>query len=869
VTTKYLSNIYNDGYVLSSKYTAVVITDTGVLRGTSPGGTGGFNGGVALTVNFAATVTNGGGVVGGQGTEGDPSSGYYQSHGGSAGAGGAGASLEAGVRLVNNYFIFGGAGGTGGRDANPGAYTGYGGAGGGGGIGVFSGGGVITNGVEISGGAGGTGGAGQPTYYEKDIYGVVFNTVYHYGGAGGDGGAAIVFGGRGTLINTGTVRGGDGGSVGYGESFYPAGISGDGVDLAAGGRITNGSAAAPGATIQGYIGISAGPGGATTVTNFGTIAGKLTAVKFASAADRLIAEASSQCTGLVVGGGGTLEIGGGVDTLAGLGGTITITGNVSLVGTGFGAYTADAPAHLTLTGANTLAAGGKFIDQGHLNLATGATLAAGDGATIEIAGPVVNAGAVTLAGPTSVTALKVLAPGATLSHHGSITLSGGKARIIGATPTTVLTNLNNTISGVGFIGVNALTLVNETAGVIDAVGAGSLQVSTKGQTLVNGGLMEASAGGLLIIASTTVNNLGGAILAATGAKVELENDSIHGGAIGSAGTGIVLINVAGGEFNGAASAISLTGKVEVLNGKNLILEGAIANAGKLQLLASSSTADLIIGAAGATLSGKGTVSLSASAGNRIYGQALGDTLTNVDNLIEGSGQLGAGVMALINQAGGKILGNQSVALIINTVSNTITNAGLIENSGSGGTLVESAVVNTGTLMAAVTGTLTVTGAVTGAGVGVISGGTLDIVQVFSENVTFTGTTGVFELGHSVSYKGKVTGLSTSGTNSLDLADITFTSGVTKATYSGTTTAGTLTVTDGTHTAKIGLLGNYVGHVFNVASDGHGGTTVIDPPVAVMLPLVQAMAGLRAAPSSAPAAPLGGPGPPVTLLHAPA
>jgi hypothetical protein len=82
---------------------------------------------------------------------------------------------------------------------------------------------------------------------------------------------------------------------------------------------------------------------------------------------------------------------------------------------------------------------------------------------------------------------------------------------------------------------------------------------------------------------------------------------------------------------------------------------------------------------------------------------------------------------------------------------------------------------------------------------------------------------------------------------LDLADIGFTSGVTKATYKGTTASGTLTVTDGTHTARIILIGNYTASTFTASSDGHGGTDVVDPPAASVgrtppaQPLVAAMA----------------------------
>jgi hypothetical protein len=39
----------------------------------------------------------------------------------------------------------------------------------------------------------------------------------------------------------------------------------------------------------------------------------------------------------------------------------------------------------------------------------------------------------------------------------------------------------------------------------------------------------------------------------------------------------------------------------------------------------------------------------------------------------------------------------------------------------------------------------------------------------------------------------------------------------------------LTVTDGTHTANITLAGNFSNSTFTPSGDGHGGTTIVDPP----------------------------------------
>jgi hypothetical protein len=69
-----------------------------------------------------------------------------------------------------------------------------------------------------------------------------------------------------------------------------------------------------------------------------------------------------------------------------------------------------------------------------------------------------------------------------------------------------------------------------------------------------------------------------------------------------------------------------------------------------------------------------------------------------------------------------------------------------------------------------------------------------------------------------------------GQDIIDFADIDPTT-VHTPTFSGTSLGGTLSVTDGYHTANVILLGNYLASMFIASSDGHGGTSVIDPPAA--------------------------------------
>jgi len=141
--------------------------------------------------------------------------------------------------------------------------------------------------------------------------------------------------------------------------------------------------------------------------------------------------------------------------------------------------------------------------------------------------------------------------------------------------------------------------------------------------------------------------------------------------------------------------------------------------------------------------------------------------------------------------------------------------------------VESALDSTGTLLAA-GGTIVLQGAVTGSGTGEISNGTLEAASTFDQNVAFNSAKGVLELAHSETYAGAVSGLSSAGTNSLDLEDIPFVSGTTSWSFSGTSASGVLTVKDGSHVAAIKLTGDYLTAKFTLASDAHGGTSVVDP-----------------------------------------
>ena len=602
-----------------------------------------------------------------------------------------------------------------------------------------------------------------------------------------------------------------------------------------------------------------------TLTNFGTIAGSL-ALKSASA--RLIAETGSH-SGTVAGGGGTLELTLGTGAISGLGATATLSGGDTMTFSSFGSYVFDRGgdwalagtdvlgASQTLTNSGILTVSGELVDKGSLDNMADGTIALDNGEVAEIEGVITNAGVIAIDASASLTDLRVLAAGATLTGGGTIGLGGAKSVILGVSPAATLTNANDTIAGEGYLGNAELTLVNNASGVIDANGAGDLIVRTSGETLVNQGLIEASGPGLLVLADTTVDNVGGTI-AATDARVDIDNSTIIGGILDGSGVDELAVNTTGAVLDGSSGQeVELNGSVALLDGASLALEGAITNTGTIALLGKTHLTELLIGAGGATLLGGGLVSMTSSAVNEI-GAGAATTLTNVDNFIAGAGTIGDADLTLVNEASGVINSSGAIALVIDTGANTIVNAGQIDGQTGGGMVIESALDNTG-LIDAYHGDLTVQGAVNGDGTADVSGGTLAFGAGFSEDVRFTDTAlgGSLVLADSEAYDGTITGFSLTGGTSLDLEDIPFVSGATTATYSGDASSGLLTVKSGAQVARIRFDGDYIGSVFKVSSDGHGGTTIVDPAKTAS-PSVHAFIAAAAAmpaPAGAPDAPV--------------
>jgi autotransporter passenger strand-loop-strand repeat protein len=161
--------------------------------------------------------------------------------------------------------------------------------------------------------------------------------------------------------------------------------------------------------------------------------------------------------------------------------------------------------------------------------------------------------------------------------------------------------------------------------------------------------------------------------------------------------------------------------------------------------------------------------------------------------------------------------------VFGTASGTVLSSGGSQVVASGGT-VNGTSVDSGGYEFVASGGLAIGTMISGGTMEVASGGSTGVSPV-----TFSSG-GELKLDASVSFSGTISGFHPG--DFFDLADIAFGSGTTLGfSEAPSNTSGTLTVNDGTHTANITLLGQYVAGQFTLASDGNGGTLIGDPSVA--------------------------------------
>ena len=659
----------------------------------------------------------------------------------------------------------------------------------------------------------------------------------------------VLASGAATIVNDGTIRGG-----------------GFAVQMTYGGVVTNGGYGVRGAVIAGHaIGISGQTG---TVTNFATIAASIDLFDGGT-----IVNGAAGLTTVSIGGAGIY--------VAGAAGYLSNFATIAAsVGSGYAAVSLAASGLVTNGSATDSAAlisgaSGARLAQGATlrNFADVEGLRAGAGAygvAVLGGGTVINGTGLDtgarIAGYTGVVAdyaVATVVNGGTILGDGFAPGQYGVELVYGGS----LTNGGGADRAAlieGYAGVVAIDAAATVAnfGTILAAGATSIGVCLRaGGVLANGSannsraVIEGYVG--VAVASGKVTNF---------ATIEGTGDA--GGAAARLGAGSGLINGSANDakasLDGYAGVIAYGANVTVTNFG--AIEGEAGTA--LAFTAASDTLLVEAGSAfvGSVSGGGGTLVLDSGQGT-IAG-LTGDAAITISGSMAatpfaGFSTLGIGQFAnFVESASAHVAAGQAVTVtgiltLAKGTGATITNAGLIETLKIGVATIAGGLANTGTIEAN-GGVLTIDGSVTGKGSAVIAYGTLAALGAFGETVAFTGATGTLTLGQSQAYAGAVSGLSKTGGTALDLRDIAFT-GSGEASFSGTAKGGTLTVTDGTHTAHIALKGNYVGVSFVAASDGAGGVVVTASGARLLVAAMAAMGGAAGA-LTAPAT-VRGPAPP--------
>ncbi len=222
----------------------------------------------------------------------------------------------------------------------------------------------------------------------------------------------------------------------------------------------------------------------------------------------------------------------------------------------------------------------------NLTVGAGATLNFQNHVELDLAGSgggagasIVNDGAINLlSGGISPTTIGLWGVDLTLSGGGALDMnSAANAVIANASSTSGLTFTNqSTILGSGAVGQGSVGIDNQ--GTINANDAGqTLSLAADSSGLTNSGALMASGGGILDIFGTAVANTGGSIDAKAGSTVKLRGGAgVSGGAVGTAGTGVIELSDA---TIGSGAAVTNNGLVQSNLGTINTIDTDIDNTG--------------------------------------------------------------------------------------------------------------------------------------------------------------------------------------------------------------------------------------------------------------------------------------------------
>jgi hypothetical protein len=502
-----------------------------------------------------------------------------------------------------------------------------------------------------------------------------------------------------------------------------------------------------------------------------------------------------------------------------------------------------------------------------------------DGSKLFLAGQVDNSGAIDLNGATAATKLVVRAESGYAKVNGFATLRrapptpNSELDLLGTGTLTLSDSADNfirsdrdveflvnssAIAGSGTIGDRNLIFDNTVGGVVDSDGnagmnivgdrfhndsadANSGQIETTGmggltltRVLINSGVLKAAGAGALTLNDATVNNDGGIVQTThKDASIVFDNGSITGGEV-SIAAGSAL-NVSANALDHLQASVSNQGTINIGADATLFASGHWTNAGVINVNEELGGSLVFYTSSNQAfeLDGGGTINLGGGqfAPGVFDANSSTTVVENVNNKIIGSGSIGdsGGFLVLQNDVGGLIDATGSGGLSIWS-GNDIENAGTIQSDSSGGITINntngSGLDNGGHLIANA-GVIDVQGDAEGPGIAQINdsaaiefGSSSDLNVLFGQKAE-----GTLVLDTSTSdgaYTGEISGFTSK--DQIDLTDLVFSSPPT-LTYNGDAFGGTLSVTNGTLSTSLHMIGDYAQSSFTLSADKNGNTLI--------------------------------------------
>ena len=414
-------------------------------------------------------------------------------------------------------------------------------------------------------------------------------------------------------------------------------------------------------------------------------------------------------------------------SLNNVGGTISASGSGSFVN-----FTNEGQGGQTITGGTFTTSSGGVIYSGNSTTLDGTngntitnkgTLAVN--VTSNVQGTINNTGTFQILSNSGQAGVNI--PGGqtfTLMGSGNLTMGDGTSNTY---------NNQNYISGGTFVNQQ---LVQGTGGILNLTGFNNsgtinaniptgpnnlqLQLGRAGAS-TNTGTIGASNGGVLLIGSTTINNVGGTIAASgSGSNVSLVGSlggsglTITGGTLDGSGGGVIY-GQGGSLLDGTTSTVNNTGAM-IINYQDLQAQGTLNNTGTIQILAptddNGQTFLQIPNGENLAITGKGSIIMGDGTDNSYNNNAaIGNNLGTdgtFDNksTIEGTG--GVVLTADIINDGTMIAnvptGNSGLMLYIDRVGNIQNNGTVRATNGGvffigGGSCCGNPFMNAGTMIA--------------------------------------------------------------------------------------------------------------------------------------------------------------------------